>query len=73
VPHKVKVLDVRRAPSLATGRIGQLDTLVTYQIDDGGAHSVSIPKDAPTAVEIEKAVKDDVASRSKFIGHTFEV
>jgi len=65
---KFKVLDVRKIPSPDENRIGQLDHLVTYQLDAFRTYMCRIPKDAIEEPDIIEAVKSDLASIERFTG-----
>jgi len=70
---KFKVLDVRKIPSPDEHRIGQLDHLVTYKLDEFRTYMVRIPKDPITKDDIKDAVKADLEAIERFTGKEFEL
>jgi len=70
---KVNIISIRRTPSLATGRIGLTDTMVTFQVEGVGSDFVLIPDADAGAKAIEDAVRAKVASRHASEGSTFDV
>lgn len=67
----VTVRDVRKFPVTSGPRLGQLDTLVTYQTEGGQFFMVTVPKENPTEADVQKAIQEDMAARSKLVGRTF--
>lgn len=65
---KFTVLDVRKIPSPEEHRVGQLDHLVTYQLDAFRTYMVRIPKDSIEESDIIEAVKADLESIERFTG-----
>ena len=65
---QVKVLDVRKMIVPTGSRLGQMDTVVTYQEDSGGIFLAIVPKENPSDQEIVKAVKEDQDQRHRLIG-----
>jgi len=71
VAVEVKIEDVRPVPALDAGRVGKRDTLVTYRLAAGRARTVLIPKDAPSAVEVQAAIRAQESVSTALIGHSF--
>lgn len=69
----VTVTDVRKTLATSGPRIGQVETLVTYRAEDGQLFLTVIPKDAPTAQDIQAAIREDMKMRSEHLGKTFSV
>jgi len=70
---KFKVLDIRKIPSPDETRIGQLDHLVTYKLDEFRTYMVRIPMSTITADDIKAAVKADLEAIERFTGKEFEL
>lgn len=70
---KFKVIDVRRVPSAESARLGKLDYLVTYQLDQFRTYMVTIPKDELSEEIIREAVKKDLEAMEKFTGKELEL
>ena len=68
-----KVIDVRRIPTPDADRVGQMDTLVTYQLSPLQTYMVRIPNDKPDAAAIIEAVKKDLDDTQRFVGKEFEL
>jgi hypothetical protein len=71
VAVEVKIEDVRQVPALDAGRLGKRDTLVTYRIGAGRARTVLLPKDAPTAAEVQAAIRAQETASTALIGQSF--
>lgn len=69
----VRIIDVRKIVNPGGPRLGQIDTLVTYQSEDGNNFMVSVEKADPTDAEIQAAIKKDMESRSRLVGRTLTV
>jgi len=65
---KVKILDIRTVPSVDPERLGKLDTLVTYQVDNFRVYVLRIPKEEVTEEDLKKYIKEDLKKREKFVG-----
>ncbi len=72
-PRRVNIISVRQQASGDIARLGKRDTLITYGLEPGEVHTVTIPNDAPGDQDIESAVRDDVARRHPAHGSSFEV
>ena len=70
---KFKVVDVRKIPSPDAGRIGRLDHLVTYQLDQFRTYMVRIPKDVIEEKDVTDAVRADLEGIERFTGKEFEL
>ncbi len=68
-----KVIDVRRVPSAEPARLGKLDYLVTYQLDQFRTYMVTIPKDELSDEIIREAVKKDLEAMERFTGKELEL
>ena len=71
MPHTVKLIDLRKFPVTSGPRMGQLDTIVTYQVDNDQMAMLILAKADPTEADIKTAISKDVEDRSKLIGKTF--
>jgi len=60
-----KIISVISIPSRDPERLGEMDTMITYQVDPLHTYSVIIPSAHPTESEIMAAVRADYAQRSK--------
>jgi len=67
------VKDVRRVPSPDEGRAGQMDTLVTYELDPFRVYMVKIPKSELTEADVVEAVKKDLEGIQRFIGKELQL
>ncbi|MGH7409848.1 MAG: hypothetical protein ACREJ6_02125 [Candidatus Methylomirabilis sp.] len=69
----VRIADVRKIVNPGGPRVGQIDTLVTYQTEDGNMFLITIPKAEPKDEEIQAGIKADLTQRSRLVGKTFSV
>ena len=60
-----RVIDVRRLPATDDARLGKLDYVVTYELNDYRRYMVTIPKDELSDEIIRDAVAKDVEIREK--------
>jgi len=60
-----KIISVISIPSREPSRLGEMDTMVTYQVDPLHTYSVIIPESHPSEADIMAAVRADYAQRSK--------
>lgn len=66
----VSIIDVRKVPATEPGRVGQLDTLVTYKTEAGLFFIASVKKESPTDQEVTEAIRKDQETRSRLVGKT---
>jgi len=71
--QRVTIVDIRDVPSTRPGRLGRLDTMVTYQVDAMRIYMVTIPKEEFNEETLRAAIARDLAERKKWIGRTLEV
>jgi len=78
--QEVTIIDIRDVPATEPGRIGRLDTLVTYQIDPAHVYIIRIPKEElaeKTEEEqleiIRAAIKKDVEFRTRWLGRRIAI
>ncbi len=71
--QKVKVLDVRRLPSMQPGRLGKHDRLVTFQVEGGGGDTVTVPDEQFDDEHVQAAIADALKERGAWIGRELEV
>ena len=64
----VTIQDVRKMIVPGGPRLGQVDTLVTYQDEAGNYFLVTVPKENPSDQEVHKAIKDDMDQRHRLKG-----
>lgn len=69
----VKIIDARQIVNPGGPRVGQVDTLVTFQDENGDQRMVTIPKPDPTEEEVRLAIRKEIESRSKLIGRSVTV
>jgi len=69
----VKVLDVRKMIVPTGPRLGQMDTVVTYQEDGGGIFLATAPKENPSDQEIVAAIKADQDQRHRLTGKSLTI
>lgn len=68
----VKILDSRQAPSTDPARRGQIDRMVTYQLDGRATFIVFVRnKPEPTLAEVQAAIDADLRVRNAHVGQTF--
>lgn len=73
MPHEVKIIHSAKMPVTSGPRVGQLDSVISYQTADGSGGIVVIPKQNPTDQEIKDAIKKDLDERGALIGKTFTI
>lgn len=71
--REVEILDIRTVPSTEPERAGQMDTLVTYQLDPQHVYMIRIQKEKPSTEEIHRAVREDFAGKQEVIGTRIQV
>ena len=69
----VTIQDVRKMIVPGGARLGQVDTLVTYQDEAGNFFLVTIPKDNASDQEVQQAIKADLEQRHRLKGKSFSV
>jgi len=69
----VKIIDVRHFPSSDPKRAGQLDTIVTYQLDALRTYPVIIPSADPTEVEIKTAIQKSMTTIGKWVDKEMQI
>jgi len=65
---EVTIVDIRDVPATEPGRIGKLDTLVTYQIDPAHVYMIRIPKEEFTEELMKQAIRKDIEEKRKWLG-----
>ncbi|MHC1600503.1 MAG: hypothetical protein ACXQS5_06775 [Candidatus Methanospirareceae archaeon] len=70
---KVKILDIRTVPSVDPERLGKLDTLVTYQVDNFRVYVLRIPKEEVSEEDLKKYIKEDLEKKKRFVGRELTV
>jgi len=70
---EVKILDVRKIPSMKPDRIGKHDHVVTYQTDPASTFIVVIPSEEFNESRLREEIRKDQAEREKFVGKTFSI
>jgi len=53
--------------------LGQTDTLVVYKVGNNATLQVKIPKNNPTASEVDAAIRADWAKKSALMGREVEI
>ena len=66
--REVEIIDVRPVPSTDPNRLGKMDTLVTYRVDQFRVYVVRIPKEEVTEEDIRKAIKEQLEKVVKWAG-----
>ena len=70
---KVKILDIRTVPSVDPERLGKLDTLVTYQVDNFRVYVLRIPKEEVSEEDLKKYIREDLEKKKRFVGRELTV
>ena len=70
---KVKILDIRTVPSVDPERLGKLDTLVTYQVDNFRVYVLRIPKEEVSEEDLKKYIREDLEKKKQFVGKELTV
>lgn len=70
---EVKILEVRKVLSTDAGRIGKMDSIVVYNVDNARVSFVVLSKDPVTETDIAEAVKKEEKGRTALVGKTFKV
>lgn len=70
---EIKILEVRKVMSTDAGRVGKLDTIVVYNVDNARVSFVVVPKDAPSETEIAEIIKKEEKGRSAIVGKSFKM
>jgi hypothetical protein len=60
---KGKVIGVAHIRSTDPARMGQEDTIITYQDSNGQRYAVTIPLSSPTPAQVSAAIKDHYKNR----------
>ncbi len=69
----VKIIDSRQIVNPGGPRVGQVDTLVTFQDEAGDQRMVTIPKTDPSEEEVRAAIRKEMETRQKLIGRSITV
>jgi hypothetical protein len=71
----VKILEARKYPSRRPERLGQLDTLIVYNVDGKPEQTFTafILGENPPDSAIQTAIRSDLADRQKMLGKSFTV
>ena len=70
---EVKVLEVRKVLSTDPGRVGKMDTIVVYNVDNARVSFIVLSKDPISETDIAEAVKKEEKGRTALVGKTFKV
>lgn len=70
---EVEILSVQQYPSAQKDRIGQMDTFVLVRIDGKRTDSFLFPYTIIDPAELERAINNEVKTRSALIGHKFSI
>ena len=70
---EIKILEVRKVLSTDPGRIGKMDTIVVYNVDNTRVSFVVLSKDPISETDIAEAVKKEEKGRTALVGKTFKV
>ena len=70
---EIKILEVRKVLSTDPGRIGKMDTIVVYNIDNARVSFIVLSKDPISETDIAEAVKKEEKGRTALVGKTFKV
>ena len=70
---EVKIIDIRKIPSIEPGRFGKFDVMVVYQTPDGNVYTIKIPEESFSEEELKLAIKKDLQERTKWVGKTFRL
>jgi hypothetical protein len=68
-----QIVSVISVPATEPDRLGKFDTRVTYRVGTANYFTVTVPKEHPTAAEIEAAIKADYAQRKELLGRTIQL
>lgn len=69
----IEILSVNHYPSADRARIGKLDTMVVFRLDNKRTDTLIIPDDTDDAKTIQSRVTERVKGRASAIGHKFSV
>jgi len=69
--REVQIIATVDIPSRSPERVGKIDMLVTYRIGPYQSGMVTLPKETATEETIQKAIKEDIAEKAKFVGMKF--
>ena len=72
-PAKFKIFDIRRVPSADIDRIDKYDVLIMYEVDPRQRHIIRIPEEEFSEERMIQAIREDIASKSEFIGKEYEI
>ena len=70
---EIKILEVRKVLSTDPGRIGKMDTIVVYNVDNARVSFIVLSKDPISETDIAEAVKKEEKGRTALVGKTFKV
>ena len=70
---EIKILEVRKVLSTDPGRIGKMDSIVVYNVDNTRVSFVVLSKDPISETDIAEAVKKEEKGRTALVGKTFKV
>ncbi len=69
----IEILSVNHYPSADRARIGKLDTLVIYRIDNKRNDTLVIPDEIDDAKVLQARITEKAKTRGAAIGHKFSV
>lgn len=70
---EIRIIEWHDVPAIEAARKGQLDRLVTYEIDGKRRRFVRLPANGTTKEKIIEAIRRDFADLTALAGHTFSV
>jgi len=65
---EVSIKDIRYVPTLDPNRIGEIDTIVTYEIGPMQVYTVTIPGKVEDLETIKKYIREAEKKRRRFLG-----
>lgn len=66
--REVEIIDVRPVPSTDASRLGKMDTLVTYRVDQFRVYVVRIPNENPSEEDIRNAIREQLEKIGRWAG-----
>ena len=70
---EIKILEVRKVLSTDPGRVGKMDSIVVYNVDNARVSFIVLQKDPIAETDIAEAVKKEEKGRTALVGKTFKV
>jgi hypothetical protein len=67
---EVKVIDVRRVPSVNPQRIGKFDRLVTFTPGPGQTHLIILADETFSEATLKEAMRKELETTGQFVGKT---